>query len=340
MTTVMTFGDRMPDRLPDHLSVKSDVARAIAERRPVVALESTVISHGLPHPRNLDLARRMEAAVRDAGAVPATVAILDGRIRVGLDDEDLERLATEPDVRKVSRRDMPIALATGRPGATTVAGTMIAAELAGIRVFATGGIGGVHRGAETSMDVSADLEELARSPVAVVCAGAKAILDLPKTLEVLETRGVPVVGLGTDRFPAFYTADSGLPVDHAAADAAEVARILRTKWTLGLDGGVLVANPIPAAAALPRDLVEAAVAAAVAEAAAAGIVGKDATPFLLRRMEALTGGRSVEANVALLLANASAAGAIAVAYAALERAASLPRPAPPIGKAKRTRTGG
>jgi pseudouridine-5'-phosphate glycosidase len=340
MPTVMTFGDRMPDRLPDHLSVKPEVARAIAARRPVVALESTVISHGLPYPRNLDLARRMEEAVRAAGAVPATVAILDGRIRVGLDDEDLERLATEPDVRKVSRRDMPIALATGRPGATTVAGTMIAAELAGIRVFATGGIGGVHRGAETSMDVSADLEELARSPVAVVCAGAKAILDLPKTLEVLETRGVPVIGLGTDRFPAFYTADSGLPVDHAAADAAEVARILRTKWTLGLDGGVLVANPIPAAAALPRDVVEAAVATAVAEAAAAGIVGKDATPFLLRRMEALTGGRSVEANIALLLANASAAGAVAVAYATLDRAAVLPRPVPPIGKPKRSRTGG
>jgi pseudouridylate synthase len=339
MPTAMTFGDRMPERLPEHLAVTPEVARAIAARRPVVALESTVISHGLPYPRNLDLARRMEETIRAGGAVPATVAILDGRIRVGLDDDDLERLATEPEVRKVSRRDMPIALATGKPGATTVAGTLIAAEIAGIRVFATGGIGGVHRGAETTMDISADLEEIARSPVAVVCAGAKAILDLPKTLEVLETRGVPVIGFGTDRFPAFYTADSGLPVDHAATDAHDVARILRAKWHLGLGGGVLVAVPIPAVAALSRAEVDAAIATALADAAAAGIVGKDVTPFLLKRMEALTAGRSVEANVALLTNNAAVAAAVAVAFAEIDRTTALPRPAPPIGKPKRTRAG-
>jgi len=325
----------MPERHLEYLSVRADVARAIAERRPVVALESTVIAHGLPHPRNLDLARGMEALVRERGALPATVAVLDGRIRVGLDDEDLERLATDPAVRKVSRRDLPVVLATGEAGATTVAATMIAAELAGIRVFATGGIGGVHRGAEDSFDVSADLEELARTPVAVVCAGAKAILDLPKTLEVLETRGVPVVGLGTDRFPAFYTADSGFGVDHAAADAAEAARILKAKWTLGLSGGVVVATPIPAGAALAKAEVDAAIAAAVADAAVRGVAGKALTPFLLRRMEEITGGRSVEANVALLRNNAAAAADLAVALSRLEQAPPLPVPGAKVKRAGR-----
>jgi pseudouridine-5'-phosphate glycosidase len=305
----------MPDRLPDNLSVKPEVARAIAARRPVVALESTVISHGLPYPRNLDLARRMEEAVRAAGAVPATVAILDGRIRVGLDDEDLERLATEPDVRKVSRRDMPIALATGRPGATTVAGTMIAAELAGIRVFATGGIGGVHRGVAETWDVSADLPEIACSDVAVVSAGAKSILDLPKTLEALETAGVPVVGWKTDEFPAFFVRSSGLKLVHRADGAEEVASMMRAATEVGLRGGMLVAVPVPAEAEADSEAVQAATEAALEAAKREGVGGKDLTPYLLREIAGRTGGESLAANRALVVHNASVASAIAVAFA-------------------------
>jgi pseudouridine-5'-phosphate glycosidase len=250
--------------------------------------------------------------------VPATIAVLDGRIRVGLGDAELQRLATEAGLAKLSRRDLPIALATGGSGATTVAATMICAAAAGIAVFATGGIGGVHRGGESSLDISADLEELARTKVAVVCAGAKAILDLPRTLEYLETRGVPVVGFRTSAFPAFYTRDSGLSVDHRAETADEVARIMAVQWRLG-GGGLVVANPIPEADALDPALVDRAIAAALAEAGQAGIRGKDVTPYLLGRLEALTGGISLAANIALVLNNAATGAAIAVAYAATVR---------------------
>ncbi|HEV7372782.1 pseudouridine-5'-phosphate glycosidase [Arenibaculum sp.] len=313
--------------MQEYLSIRPEVAEALQANRAVVALESTIISHGMPYPRNVETARTVERTVRAAGAVPATVAILDGRIRIGLDDEDLERLATGPEVMKVSRRDLPVALATGADGATTVAATMICAKLAGIAVFVTGGIGGVHRGAETSFDVSADLEELARTDVAVVCAGAKAILDLPKTLEYLETRGVPVLGFGTDELPAFYTPGSGLPVVRRCDTPEEVARILRAKWQLGLRGGVVIGNPIPAAAALDAAAIDAAIAEAQAEAASRGVRGKEVTPFLLSRLEALTEGRSLEANVALVAHNARVGARIAVAYAALHTAAPpLPRP--------------
>ncbi|PWC31015.1 pseudouridine-5'-phosphate glycosidase [Azospirillum sp. TSO35-2] len=295
-----------------------EIADALAANRPVVALESTVISHGMPYPRNLETARALEAEVRAAGAVPATIAVMDGRIRIGLDDAALERLATGgPAVRKLSRRDLGVALATGTLGATTVAATMIGARLAGIAVFATGGIGGVHRGAETSFDVSADLDELARTPVCVVCAGAKSILDLPKTLEVLETRGVPVLGFRTDEFPAFYSRRSGLPIDHRCDNVQEVADILRASWTLGLEGGVLLANPIDDGDALDADAMEAAVAQALAEAEARGIKGKDITPHLLAALERITGGRSLTANIALIRNNARVAAGVAAAYAAL-----------------------
>lgn len=293
-----------------------EIADALATGHPVVALESTVISHGMPYPRNLETARALEAEVRAAGALPATIAVMDGRIRIGLDDEALERLATAGHAaRKLSRRDLPIALATRTLGATTVAATMIGARLAGIPVFATGGIGGVHRGAETSFDISADLDELARTSVCVVCAGAKSILDLPKTLELLETRGVPVLGFGTEEFPAFYSRRSGLSVDHRCDNVQEVAEILRTKWQLGLEGGVLLANPIPAADELDADAMEAAVAQALADADAKRIKGKDITPHLLAALEAITGGRSLTANIALIRNNARVAAGVAAALA-------------------------
>ncbi|MHA7062234.1 pseudouridine-5'-phosphate glycosidase [Azospirillum argentinense] len=302
----------------DRLSPTPEVAAALAEGRPVVALESTVISHGMPYPKNLETATALEDAVRAEGAVPATVAVLDGRIRVGLDGESLERLAKGgTSVMKLSRRDLPVALATGALGATTVAATMIAARLAGIAVFATGGLGGVHRGAETSFDVSADLDELARTRVCVVCAGAKSILDLPKTLEVLETRGVPVLGLDTDAFPAFYSRNSGLPVSHRCDNVHEVAAILRAKWELGLEGGVVLANPIPEADALDGEVMERAIAQALKDAEHHGITGKSVTPFLLAALERITGGRSLTANMALIRHNAVTAARLAAAYAAL-----------------------
>ncbi|MDG3441062.1 pseudouridine-5'-phosphate glycosidase [Nitrospirillum amazonense] len=311
----------------DYCVIKGEIAAAIKAGRAVVALESTVISHGLPYPANIEAAKAMEATVRAHGAVPATIAILDGRIRIGLEAEDFERLAAG-DIRKVSRRDLPLVLAAGGDGATTVAATMIAARLAGISVFATGGIGGVHRGAETTLDISADLEELARTDVAVVCAGAKAILDLPKTLEYLETRGVPVVGYGTDNFPAFYTAQCNLPVDSRCDSADDVARILRAKWQLGLSGGAIIAVPIPEEAALDAEAIEQAIRLAVAEAGGQGVRGKELTPFLLSRLEQLTEGASLVANRALLLNNAGVAAQIAVAYATLRRETTLPRRPP------------
>ena len=300
--------------MQSHLQIAPEVAAALAAGGPVVALESTIISHGMPYPRNLETARRVEAVIRHQGAVPATIAVLDGRLRVGLGEAELERLATEAGLAKLSRRDLPIALATGGSGATTVAATMIVAAAAGIAVFATGGIGGVHRGGESSLDISADLEELARTPVAVVCAGAKAILDLPRTLEYLETRGVPVIGFQTTIFPAFYTRDSGLPVDHRAGSADEVARIMAAQWRLS-GGGLVVANPITPAEELDPMVIDEAIATALAEAERDGIRGKAVTPYLLERLEALTGGTSLDANIALVLDNAAVGAAIAVAYA-------------------------
>jgi pseudouridine-5'-phosphate glycosidase len=296
------------------LIIHPEVQAALDAGRPVVALESTLITHGLPRPHNLEVARVLEATVREAGAVPATIAILGGQITVGLTDEQLAYLAEAENVRKCSRRDLPIAVGRGEDGATTVAGTMIVAHMAGIRVFATGGIGGVHRG--HPFDVSADLLELGRTPVTVVCAGAKAILDLPLTLEVLETQGVAVIGYGTEEFPAFYARSSGLPIDVRCDTPQEVAAIVRAREDLNLTGGTLVAVPIPFGDELPAAEAEPAIATALAEAEAQGIKGKAVTPFLLARVSELTGEASLRANVALLLNNAQVAAAIAVALGA------------------------
>jgi len=291
------------------LAIKPDIAQALHARRPVVALESTLITHGLPYPDNLSTARAIEAAVRESGALPATLAVLRGQITVGLDDAQLETLATARDVLKCSRRDLGIALAQKRDGSTTVAGTMIVAALAGIRVFATGGIGGVHRG--HPFDVSADLEELGRTPVTVVCAGAKSLLDLALTLEQLETRGVPVIGYGTDELPAFYSRESGLRLDARADTPDEVAAIVRARRALELTGGELVTVPVPAADELPRAEAEAAIAQATQLADEAGVTGARLTPFVLAKIAELTEGRSQRANIALLLNNARVAAHIA-----------------------------
>jgi pseudouridine-5'-phosphate glycosidase len=308
----------------DRLLVGPEAAAALAEGRPVVALESTLISHGLPYPQNLEVARASEAAVRESGAVPATVAIRDGRLLVGLDGAALEALATAPSgsVRKASRPSLAVALAHGGWAATTVSATMIAANAAGIRVFATGGIGGVHRGAlastggaAPSLDISSDLEELGRTPMAVVCAGPKAILDVPATLEYLETRGVPVVTIGQDELPGFYARSSGLASPQTVRDVAGAAAIARVHLELGL-GGLLVCVPAPEAEALPGDVVRDAVARAVAEAAATGIHGPASTPWLLARIAAITDGTSVRANTALIVNDARVAGELAVALEA------------------------
>jgi len=300
------------------LDVAGEVAVALRDGRAVVALESTIVAHGMPWPHNAETALAVEADVRAGGAVPATIAIVDGRLKAGLSREEIERIARGGrDVAKVSRRDMPLAVARGGLGATTVAATMIVAALAGIRVFATGGIGGVHRGAQTSFDVSADLAELARAPVAVVCAGAKAILDLRLTLEYLETQGVPVIGYRTDRLPAFWSRDSGLALDARADSPEEIARIMKAKWRIDPSGGLVIANPIPAEFDLPRETIEHAIEAALREARERNIGGKALTPFLLERVNALTGGDSLASNVALVRNNARLAAGMAVAYAAL-----------------------
>jgi pseudouridine-5'-phosphate glycosidase len=305
-------------RTVDSVDASDEVAVALAERRPVVALESTIVAHGMPWPRNLETALALEADVRAHGAVPATIAVVDGKLAAGMSLGEIERLARGGTaIAKISRRDLPIAVAEGGSGATTVAATMIVAALAGISVFATGGIGGVHRGAPVSFDISADLEELARTPVAVVCAGAKAILDLALTLEYLETHGVPVLGYRTRRLPAFYTRDSGFPVDATLDEPEAVARVMHAKWRLGLGGGLVVANPIPAAFELSRERVEAATGQALDDARAQGIGGKALTPFLLARINALTAGESLRSNVELVRNNARLAAQIAVAYAAL-----------------------
>jgi pseudouridine-5'-phosphate glycosidase len=298
------------------LDTSADVAAALADGAAVVALESTIISHGMPYPQNLTTAREVEQIVRDHGAVPATIALVDGRLRVGLDDAALDRLAKPGDVAKASRRDLAALVAAGATAGTTVAATMYIAHLAGVGVFATGGIGGVHRGAETSFDVSADLVELGGTPVTVVCAGAKSILDLPKTLEVLETNGVPVVGVGTDEFPAFFTRSSGLPVAHRVDTAEQLARLVAVQRQLGLNAGVLVVNPIPVTDAMPADEIAAIIEQALADADRQAISGKDVTPYLLARINELTGGRSLASNVALIRNNAGFAADLAVALAA------------------------
>jgi pseudouridine-5'-phosphate glycosidase len=306
--------------LPPFLHPTPEVAQALADGRPVVALESTIITHGMPWPENARTARAVEAEVRAGGAVPATIAVIGGRIHVGLEDAALEELAQAQDVMKLSRADLAACLVTGRTGATTVAATMICAHLAGIAVFATGGIGGVHRGAETTFDISADLRELAHTPVTVVAAGAKAILDLPKTLEVLETWGVPVIAFGQDDFPAFWSRSSGLRAPLRMDSAADVAAAHMMRARLGLPGGQLVANPIPAEHEIPAAEINPAIEAALAEAAAQGIAAKAVTPFLLDRIFALTAGRSLQSNSALVLANARLAAEIAGALAALPKA--------------------
>lgn len=306
MTAPLTF---------DVLTFSPEVAAARAEGRAIVALESTIITHGMPWPQNVQAARAVEDEVRAGGAVPATIAVMAGRIHVGLTDPALDALGRATGVMKLSRADLAVCLATGATGATTVAATMICAHLAGIAVFATGGIGGVHRGAEHSFDISADLLELAQTAVTVVCAGAKAILDLPKTLEVLETHGVPVIAFGQDALPAFWSRDSGLKAPLRMDDPAAIAAAHRMRAALGLPGGQLVANPIPASDEIPRDVMGPVVAQAVAEAAAQGVAAKAVTPFLLQRIFELTDGRSLAANIALVRNNARLAGAIARAMA-------------------------
>ena len=298
------------------LDIAPEVAAALDEGRAVVALESTIVSHGLPRPRNLALARAAEAEIRETGATPATIAVLNGRLRIGLSDAELVRLAEAEGVAKLSRADLAACMAAGGTGATTVAATMIAAARAGIAVFATGGIGGVHRGWETSLDISADLQELAQSPVTVVAAGAKAILDLPATLEVLESLGVPVIAVGQDEFPAFWSRRSGLAAPLRMDDPAEIARAHRLRAALGLPGGQLVANPVPAEAEIPADEIAPLIARAAEEVAARGVTGKAVTPALLSRLLELTEGRSLAANVALVLNNARLAARIAQELAA------------------------
>jgi len=295
------------------IELSPEVSAARAAGRAVVALESTIIAHGMPWPQNLSTAREVEAVVRAHGAVPATIAVMGGRIRVGLSDAELETLARAPDALKLSRRDLGHALASGRLGATTVAATMICAHLAGIAVFVTGGIGGVHRGAETSFDISADLQELARTPVAVVCAGAKSILDIALTLEYLETHGVPVASVGQPNFAAFYTPDSGFKADFQLDTPAELARFCRSHWALGLASGVVVSHPVPAADAMPKAEIDGYIAQALAEAKSQGVVGKAVTPFLLARIKALSEGRSLVTNIALVKHNAALGARLAAA---------------------------
>lgn len=295
------------------LQFSPEVQAARAAGKPVVALESTIISHGMPYPQNVQTAREVEQVIRDAGAVPATIAIIDGRICIGLSDEQLEQLGQSKDAIKVSRRDLAYVLATRKLGATTVAATMICAKLAGIEVFVTGGIGGVHRGAETSFDISADLQELARTGVAVVCAGVKSILDIGLTLEYLETHGVPVVSVGQAAFPAFFTRDSGFKADFQLDTPEEQARFIRTKWQLGLEGGVVVSNPVPEDAAMKGEEIDAIIAQALGEADRQGVKGKLVTPFLLARIKELTGGRSLATNIALVKHNALVGTKLAVA---------------------------
>ena len=300
-----------------YLDIAPEVKAAIVENKPVVVLESTILSHGMPYPENVGFAAEVEKVVRAEGAIPATAALIHGRIKVGLTPTELDIMCKAENVGKVSRRDMATYLATGQNGATTVATTMICAAMAGLKVFATGGIGGVHRHGETTMDVSADLQELKQTSVAVVCAGAKQILDIGRTLEYLETMGVPVIGNGTKDFPAFYCRKSGFGVDYAAKDEQEIAKIIKTKWDLGLTGGVLIGNPIPEEYALDFDYMEGIINRALAEAEEKGVRGKDITPFLLAKVKELTKGVSFASNVQLAYNNARAAAKISKALCEL-----------------------
>ena len=302
-----------------YLDVAPEVAQALAEGRPVVALESTIISHGMPYPKNVETALLVEQTIRDNGAVPATIAVIGGRLKAGLSHAEIEYLGKAGrGVAKASRRDLPALVARGADGSTTVATTMIIAHMAGIRIFATGGIGGVHRGAETTMDISADLEELAQTPVMVVCAGAKSILDLGLTLEYLETKGVPVLGYGTEELPAFYTRKSGFGVDYRVDSPGELAAMFRAQRELGYPGGMLVTNPIPEEYAMDKAVIDAAIEQALAEAKEQGIHGKETTPFLLARVVELTGGESLESNIQLVLNNARVAARTAACLAEAE----------------------
>lgn len=299
------------------LHLHPDVQAALHDERPVVALESTIISHGMPYPQNVETALQVEETVREAGATPATIAVRNGQLCAGLTTDQIDDLGKKgTQVSKVSRRDLPVITARRQDGATTVAATMIIARMAGIPIFATGGIGGVHRGVEYTLDISADLQELARTNVAVVCAGAKSILDLPRTLEYLETMGIPVLGYGTHEFPAFYTRSSGLTVDYQVDTPAEVARILHHKWTMGLEGGVIIANPVPQPYAMEVTRMEQVVAQAIQAAKTQQISGKALTPFLLARIETLTGGESLKTNIQLVRNNARVAAEVSVAFAA------------------------
>lgn len=299
------------------LEIKDEVKKALEEKRAVVALESTIISHGMPYPENLETALEVERIVREAGAIPATIAILDGVMKVGLNKEELYYLATTKDALKVSRRDLPYVLANKKNGATTVAATMIIAKLAGIKVFVTGGIGGVHRGGEDSFDISADLMELAKTSVAVVCAGAKSILDIGRTLEVLETNGVPVLGYKTQEFPSFYTPHSGYLVDYAIETTQEAAKVLKMKWDLGLEGGVVFAVPILEEVALEDATIEEAIKRALEHAQDLGISGKELTPYLLDELKRVTQGSSLKANIELVYNNARVGSSLAMELAKL-----------------------
>ena len=298
-----------------YLDIKPEVAEALAAGKPVVALESTIISHGMPYPQNVETALAVEQIIRDHGAVPATIAVIGGRLKAGLSAEEIEYFGKKGlAITKASRRDLAVLCARGEDGATTVTTTMIIAYMAGIKIFATGGIGGVHRGAETTMDISADLEELGQTPVMVVCAGAKSILDLGLTLEYLETKGVPVIGFGTDCLPAFYTRESDFGVDYRVDSAEELAKIFKASNEMGMKSGMLVANPIPEAYAMPREVIDAAINQAVAECEAKGIKGKETTPFLLARVSELTGGDSLASNIQLVFNNAKVAALTAVEF--------------------------
>lgn len=302
----------------EHLNIHPEVAQALAKGQPVVALESTIIAHGMPYPQNVQTALEVEAVIREQGAVPATIAVLEGKICIGLSREQIEVLGSTKNVMKLSRRDLPFAVATGKPGATTVAATMICAAFAGIQVFVTGGIGGVHRGAAESFDISADLQELAQTNVAVVCAGAKSILDLPLTLEYLETLGVPVISVGQEEFPAFFTRSSGWKADFRLDTAHEQAQFIHTKWALGLKGGVVVSTPVPAEMEIPAAQIDHVVAQALLEAEQQGIAGKATTPYLLKRINELTQGASLKTNIALVKNNARVGAQLAVALSALK----------------------
>ncbi|RED55612.1 pseudouridine-5'-phosphate glycosidase [Cohnella phaseoli] len=306
----------MTHAISQYLTFTDEVREALDSGKPIVALETTIISHGMPYPQNIEMARTVERIIREQGAVPATIGIMDGRVKIGLNEQELEAFATSNPVEKVSRRDFAYLLSSGKIGATTVAATMIGAALAGIEVFATGGIGGVHREGETTMDVSADLTELAQTNVAVVCAGAKSILDIGRTLEYLETHGVPVIGYNTDEFPSFYARESGYGVDFRLDEPAQVADVLNKKWQLGLQGGAIIANPVPAESALQHAEIEGVIQQALNEAKEQNITGKKVTPFLLARIKELTAGRSLETNIALVYHNAKVAAQIAVALKA------------------------